>query len=247
MMYDDELNVSPSMIELMQLIGERQRELGVAWKLRGFIKSELFTDKQAEAMHYAGFRQILVGFESGSSRILKNIRKQATREDNTECVAIAKRHGLKVKAVMSIGLPGESRETVQDTIDWLLEVKPFDFDCTTITPYPGSPYYDQAVEVRPGVYAYTIHGDTLYQVEIDYAEEADYYKGVPGEYVSHVYTDHLTAEQLVLERDSLEAVVRKELGIPFYPSAAATLYEHSMGQTALPPRILRSSTNTLSA
>jgi hypothetical protein len=52
---------------------------------------------------------------------------------------------------------------------------------------------------------------------------------------------------LVLERDSLEAVVRKELGIPFYPSAAATLYEHSMGQTALPPRILRSSTNTLSA
>lgn len=246
MMYDDELNVSKTMIELMQAIGERQRKLGTTWHLRGFIKSELFTDEQAKAMHFAGFRQILVGFESGSPRILKNIRKQATREDNTECVRISHANNLKVKALMSIGHPGESVETIKESVNWLLEVKPFDFDCTTITPYPGSPYYDLASEVGDGLYVYEIDGDKLYQVEIDYARDVDNYKGIPGQYVSHVHTDYLSAKELVRWREAFERFVRRKLGIPYNPSAAAINFEHSMGQTALPTSILRTSSGTQS-
>ena len=61
-------------------------------------------------MSEAGFRWILTGFESGSPRILRNINKRATMQENTRCVEIARRHNLKVKALMSIGHPGESRE-----------------------------------------------------------------------------------------------------------------------------------------
>ena len=147
---------------------------------------------------------------------------------------------------MSIGHPGESLETVNDTRTWLIEARPSDFDVTVITPYPGSPYYDQARELSPGKWVYEANGDCLFQQEIDYTVETDCYKGIPGRYVSHVWTEALTAEDLVRERDALEAEVRKHLGIPFNPSASSVLYEHSMGQSSLPSRILRASASAAS-
>jgi len=64
MFYDDELNVSKTMVELMNAIANKQQELGVQWRLRGFIKAELFTESQAAAMYRAGFRQIIGGFRN---------------------------------------------------------------------------------------------------------------------------------------------------------------------------------------
>jgi radical SAM superfamily enzyme YgiQ (UPF0313 family) len=160
---------------------------------------------------------------------------------------IAHRHGLKVKALMSIGHPGESEETIRQTREWLLEANPSDFDACIITPYPGSPYYDHALptgELHNGkpVWVYACkNGDRLYQEEVDYSSEADYYKGDPADgYTSHVWTDYLAAEELVTLRNELEAEVRKKLGIPFYQSRQSMLYEHSMGQSP-PSHILRSS------
>ena len=248
MFYDDELNVSKQMVPLMTGLTDLQGELGVEFRLRGFIKSELFNETQAEAMYRAGFRWILVGFEAGHPRILENINKKATLEDNTRCMEIARRHGLKVKALMSVGHPGESETTVRALHDWLLEVKPDDFDCTIITTYPGTPYYDEAEQHldRENVWTYTQPktGDRLYAFEVDYAEVADYYKGDPeGGYRSYVFTDHLSPEELVELRDWIERDLRDELDIPFNLSRPAARYEHSMGQLGpqLPSTILRSS------
>jgi radical SAM superfamily enzyme YgiQ (UPF0313 family) len=245
MLYDDELNVSPKVVELMNLIAKTQKDLGVEFRLRGFIKAELFTDQQAQAMYRAGFRWILIGFESGHERILTNIQKKAGQADNTRAMEIAKRHSLKVKALMSVGHPGESEETVKATRDWMLAVKPDDFDVTVITTYPGTPYFDEAVETKPGVWTYTYPktGDQLHSLEVDYREVAEYYKGIPGEYTSYVHTDYLSAEELVKWRDWLEADVREKLGIPYNTAAPAVRYEHSMGQGIIPQNILRSSTS----
>ncbi len=245
MLYDDELNVNPKVVELMGLITKTQQQLGVEFRLRGFIKAELFTDEQAEAMYRAGFRWILVGFESGHERILTNIQKKSSRADNTRCMEIAKRHNLKVKALMSVGHPGESEETVRATRDWLLGVKPDDFDATVITTYPGTPYFDEAIETSPGVWTYTYpkSGDRLHSLEVDYREVAEYYKGVPGEYTSYVYTDFLNAKELVKLRDWLEASVRDTLGIPYNSGAPAVRYEHSMGQGVIPINILRTTSS----
>jgi len=247
MMYDDELNVNKQIVELMDAIHALQVELGVEFRLRGFIKSNLFTDAQAAAMYRAGFRWILVGFESGSPRILENIQKKATREQNTECMEIARRHGLKVKALMSVGHAGESAETIQDTQDWLMEQKPADFDCTVISTYPGTAYYDDAEETELGIWTYTApkSGDHLHAVEIDFNTTAEYYKGVPGEYTSYVYTDYLSAEEIVARRDRLENDVRAALNIPFNAGAPGLRYEASMGQ--LPGHILRTSNELVAA
>ncbi len=241
-----ELNVNKQIVALMKAIGDEQERRKEEWRLRGFIKAELFTEEQAETMFRAGFRWILTGFESGSPRILENINKKATRNDNTRVIEIAHKYGLKVKALMSIGHPGESQTTIFETRDWLLEAKPDDFDVTIITTYPGSPYYDEAVKLKGKrnvwVYTYEKTGDRLYCIEVDYTKVADYYKGDPeGGYRSFVYTDHLETEDLVALRNSVEKEVRQKLAIPFNSSAAAVRFEHSMGQQGpqLPDYILK--------
>jgi hypothetical protein len=246
MLYDDELNVNPQMMNLMANIQVGQKRLQVEFRLRGFIKAELFTEAQAAAMYRAGFRWILVGFESGAPQILGNINKRATQDDNTRCLKIAREHGLKVKALMSVGHPGESEETIEQTREWLLRVRPDDFDVSIITTYPGTPYYDHAVPHpdRSGIWVYTYAktGDRLYTHDLDYALVADYYKGNPdGGYHAFVYTDFLSGDALVELRDRLERDIRARLGIPFNPAARAIRYEHSMGQSGpLPPEVLRS-------
>ncbi len=247
MFYDDELNVNPNIVELMDLIASTQKRLGAEWRLRGFIKSQLFKPEQARAMYAAGFREILVGFESGSPEILIAINKKATREQNTTCLRIAHDHKLKVKALMSIGHPGESRATIAQTREWLLAEKPDNFDISLITTFPGTPYYDQAIplEGKTGQWVYTHKqtGTKLFQKPVDFMATASYYKGDPkGGYRSDVYTLTLTPEELVHARNELEADVRELLGIPYDKSAPAMLYDHSMGQRGeFPSSILRTS------
>ncbi len=196
-------------------------------------------------MYRAGFRWILAGFESGSPKILTNMNKKATIQDNVRCMEIARRHHLRVKALMSVGHPGESEETIGQTHRWLLDVRPDDFDVSIITAYPGTPYYDRAVQYpkRDNVWVYTYRetGDRLYSLDVDFNQVADYYKGNPdGGYHSYVFTDYLAPAQLTSLRDFVERDVRKKLGINFNPSALARRYEHSMGQFGgLPSGILR--------
>lgn len=245
MFYDDELNVNKNIVKLMNDIYDLQQELGTEFRLRGFVKAELFTEEQAIAMYRAGFRWILSGFEAAHSRILENIDKRATLEDNTRVVEICHKHGLKVKALMSVGHPGETPETVLAIRDWLIKMRVDDFDCTVITTYPGTPYYDLAVPNtnESGVWIYTHKktGDKLYSYELDHTVTADYYKGDPnGGYTAYVFTDHLTSKELVELRNVVENDVRKTLNIPFYPANPALKFEHSMGQ-GLPDLMYRQS------
>lgn len=236
MHFQDELNINHrSVTDLLR----KMIATGIDWKQRGFVKSELFNEEQAELMYAAGFRWLLCGFESAHPRILRNIAKNATVEQNTQMLRIAHKHGLKVKALMSIGHPGESEETIMATRDWLLAEKPDDFDLTVMTIYPGTPYHDQSFTVGPKEYCFETYGDRLYMDNADFTRDLAYYKGRKGEYKSFVWTDYLTRERLVSLRDEVEDEIRRELKIPFPSSAAAINFDHSIGQ-GIPPRILRS-------
>ena len=194
------------------------------------MKSELLTDEMAVGMYRAGFRQILIGFESGHPRILQNMQKRATREDNTRCVELLHEHGIKVKALMSLGHAGESAETIEATKQWLLDVRPDDFDATIITVYPGTPYWDETVETSPQCYTYTAkNGDRLHGQHVDHLSDVNFYKGIPHAYQSFVHTDYLSADELVTLRDELEDDVRRKLGVAYPTAAAAVQFEKSMG------------------
>lgn len=244
--FDDELNLNREMIGLMNSISDLQSRLGVDFRLRGFVKSQLFTEEQAEAMYRAGFRWILCGFESASERILRNMNKRATVEDNTKVVEVSRKYGLKVKALMSVGHAGETEESILSVRDWLIKVAPDDFDCTVISCFPGAPYYDEAIphETLPDVWTFTDKksGDRLHSYDIDYSTTADYYKGDPNDgYKSFVFTDTLSPDDIVRLRNQVEDEVRAKLQIPFNPGKPGQLFEHSMGQGTLPSNIFRAS------
>lgn len=212
MFHDDELNVNRQVVSLMQQVRGLQDELGVEFRCRGFIKAELLTEEQAKAMAEAGFRWILVGFESGSPRILKNIKKHATQDQNTRCREIAGKYGLKVKALMSIGHPGESVESIEETKAWLRKIRPDELDVTIIAVYPGTSYYDEAIETSEG-WTYMVNGDRLHSQEIDCRTVSNYYKGAPDAYKAFVHTDYLSAEDLVRLRFETESELRREFNL----------------------------------
>lgn len=252
MFYDDELNVTPQGLEnLCRQLIEMQSRVGEQMSFRGFVKADLFKQEQARLMKDAGFTILLTGVESGSDKILSAMKKRTSRSINSECVQFAHEVGLSVKSLMSIGHPGESQETVAESIEWAMSnlvndgsIKD-DIDWTIITQYPGSPYYDHSVyvpEQDAWLYIVNVNGESLklWSKEVDFAEHAEYYKGVPGEYQAYVWTDHLTAEQLVVQRDNAERVTRNALGLSSIKHVASLQFEHSMGQ-GLPPNVLRKS------
>ena len=241
MFYDDELNVTPRMMDLMHALVELQERLGVEFRLRGFVKSELFTKEQAEVMFRAGFRWILAGFESGSDEILTNIDKQASVRDNDRCMEIARATGLKVKALMSIGHAGESPATCQETEDWLISRRPDDFDVTIITVYPGTAYHDDALlDGDHYTFTHPVTGAKLHSFDIDHTTVADYYKGDPVScYTPHVFTDFLEASRIREIRNRIESNVRSCLGIAWNQPSSQPAFRYEGGP--LPPHILRSS------
>jgi len=93
----------------------------------------------------AGARLLIVGFESGDPQILKNIKKGATVEMGRTFVQNCKKVGIHVHGDFIIGLPGETKQTIEKTIEYAKEL-----DCETIQvsmahAYPGTELYDQGM------------------------------------------------------------------------------------------------------
>ena len=205
MLYDDELNVNKKAFnDLLLALIRHQEKTGIELSLRGFSRADLLTPEEAQLMRKAGFRWLLVGFESGSDEMLRAMNKGVTVAQNTKAIEIARAAGLKVKALMSIGHPGESHSTIKETKDWLLKIRPDEFDLTIISVYPGTPYYENAVHMG-GVWVYmSPNGKRLYSKDIHFLSEESNYKGRPGEYTCHVWTDYLGPRELIKIRDEME-------------------------------------------
>jgi len=89
------------------------------FNLAGFIRANLFTEEIALMMKEMNFINVRFGAESGSDRILKLINKQATVEDNQRAIDIANKIGLPITAAFIYGLPTETPEEKQMTIDFI--------------------------------------------------------------------------------------------------------------------------------
>lgn len=118
---------------------ERFKPLNFTWSCTSRVHVDLETLK---AMRAAGCRLFIVGFESGNPQILKNIKKGASVEQGREFMKNCKKAGIVVHGDFIIGLPGETRETIQETLQFAKEL-----DCETIQvsiahAYPGTEFYN---------------------------------------------------------------------------------------------------------
>ncbi len=93
-----------------------------------------------------GLRLLLVGFESGSQQILTAIKKGVKVERARQFAQDCRDLGITIHGTFIVGLPGETRETIQETIRYAREINPHTIQVSIAAPYPGTALYRQAKE-----------------------------------------------------------------------------------------------------
>ncbi|MCL5025771.1 MAG: B12-binding domain-containing radical SAM protein [Chloroflexi bacterium] len=93
-----------------------------------------------------GLRGLFLGFESGSDRVLRFIRKGTTRAINLEAARVCRKYGISIWANYMLGLPTETPEEVRETVSMLKEIDPDYYSPAFYTPYPGNDLYSYCEE-----------------------------------------------------------------------------------------------------
>jgi radical SAM superfamily enzyme YgiQ (UPF0313 family) len=97
-------------------------------------------------MKEAGCRLLIVGYESGDPQILKNIKKGATVERARQFTKDCHRLGLVIHGDFILGLPGETHQTINNTIAFAKELDVETIQVSVAHAYPGTELYDFAVK-----------------------------------------------------------------------------------------------------
>jgi hopanoid biosynthesis associated radical SAM protein HpnJ len=124
-------------------IAKRLGKLGVTWSCNA--KANVPYETLA-ILRDNGLRLLLVGYETGSQQILNNIRKGTRIDVARRFTADCHKLGITIHGTFIVGLPGESRETIQDTIRFAREINPHTIQVSLAAPYPGTELYQQAQE-----------------------------------------------------------------------------------------------------
>jgi len=97
-------------------------------------------------MAQAGLRGYLIGFESGSDRVLRFIRKGTKVWQNLKAAEICKKYGIAIWANYMLGLPTETEDEMRATIRMLKQIDPDYYSPAFYTPHPGSDLYTYCEE-----------------------------------------------------------------------------------------------------
>jgi hopanoid biosynthesis associated radical SAM protein HpnJ len=118
-------------------------KLGVVWSCNAKANVPRATLK---VLRDNGLRLLLVGYESGNQQILHNIKKGMLVEVAKRFTKDCHELGIAIHGTFILGLPGETKETIQETIKFATEINPHTIQVSLAAPYPGTFLYKQAVE-----------------------------------------------------------------------------------------------------
>lgn len=119
--------------------GYQDRGLSVTWSCNARANSlDLET---MQAMKKANCRLLIAGYESGVDSILQAIKKGITTDQIRTFAENARKAGLLVHGDFIIGLPGETKETIEQTKKLIREVKPDILQVAVASPFPGTEFY----------------------------------------------------------------------------------------------------------
>jgi hopanoid biosynthesis associated radical SAM protein HpnJ len=126
-----------------EAIARELGRLGVTWSCNAKANVPRET---LRVLRDNGLRLLLVGYESGNQQILHNIKKgmriEVAKRFTQDCHDL----GIKIHGTFILGLPGETRETIEETIRFAVEVNPHTLQVSLAAPYPGTYLHRQAVE-----------------------------------------------------------------------------------------------------
>ncbi|MGH8191207.1 MAG: hopanoid biosynthesis associated radical SAM protein HpnJ [Rhodanobacteraceae bacterium] len=140
-MFDDDTftDFKPRVEEIARGLGK----LGVTWSCNAKANVPY---KTLKIMKDNGLRLLLVGYESGDNQILLNIKKGLRTDIARRFSEDCRKLGITIHGTFILGLPGETRETIANTIRYAKEINPHTIQVSLAAPYPGTALYKQAIE-----------------------------------------------------------------------------------------------------
>jgi hopanoid biosynthesis associated radical SAM protein HpnJ len=126
-----------------EAIAKELGKLGVTWACNA--KANV-PRKSLEVFADNGLRLLLVGYESGNQQILHNIKKGMRIEVAERFTKDCHELGITIHGTFILGLPGESKDTIQETIEFAKRINPHTIQVSLAAPYPGTFLYNQAVQ-----------------------------------------------------------------------------------------------------
>lgn len=129
--------------------GILERRIDMSWICSSRTDS---VDKPTmDLMRKAGCHMIRFGVESGVQALLDRMKKGVTVERMRQTFRWAHEVGMDTHAHMMIGVPGETRETVHRTMEFVDEIRPTTVTYGITTPYPGTPLFEEVAQVDPEI------------------------------------------------------------------------------------------------
>jgi len=128
-----------------------QEKLGISFRIKSRV--DVVDEELLRKARRAGAYLISYGMESGVQRLLDAMNKRTRLEDNARACQLTRRLGMSVHSSWIVGYPGETPETIQQTVDFIVKIKPTTANVAVLRPYPATVVYLQAKE------AGTLEGD----------------------------------------------------------------------------------------
>ena len=126
-----------------EAVAKELYKLGVTWSCNAKANVPY---KTLKVLRDNGLRLLLVGYESGNQQILHNIKKgmriDIAKKFSKDCRDL----GIKIHGTFIVGLPGETKETIEETINFATEINPHTIQVSLAAPYPGTFLFDQAMK-----------------------------------------------------------------------------------------------------
>jgi len=112
------------------------KKFNVVW--RCLSRVDTIDEELLKVMADTGCKEIILGVESGSNEILKNLNKGTTAKQNLKAMRLVKESDIQLKVGIIVGSPGETWETVEETEELLKTYPPNFWNVSCFTPFPGS-------------------------------------------------------------------------------------------------------------
>lgn len=138
---DDTFTTNPKQVK--EICEEMiRRKIKLPWSCLGRV--DTLSEEMLKTMKKAGCYMIRFGVESASQEILNNIKKGVTIAQTIRGLELARKAGIKAFASYVLGLPGETKETLEETVNFAIKMDHYAAQFGMAVPYPGTELFQEA-------------------------------------------------------------------------------------------------------
>ncbi|MDO8537765.1 MAG: radical SAM protein [archaeon] len=118
------------------------KKIPIVYNLRNGIRVNSVDDELVKLLKESGCYRASFGIESGNQKVLNGILKGVKVEQVREAMKLFKQHSIERLGFFMFGLPDDTEQSMQQTIDFALELDPEIAKASISTPFPGTPLYE---------------------------------------------------------------------------------------------------------